>query len=536
MTETFSIEDGLIILRRRIWYFLIPVIAIAPIGAAIVLAMPAKYTARGTILVESQQIPVDYVRSTINAYAQERIQTIRQRVMTVNQALEVADKHNVFPKNTTLSESERAQKMRDGLNVSLITVGRKSRSGDGTIAFTVSYTHRDPNKAYLVANEFMTLFLSEDVRTRTAGASNTTEFFEREAQKLLAQVSGIEQRISEFKVQNADALPEHLNMHLDMLERANRQYVTSERSNEQLEEEKQFLASQLVSGAEATGGLSAQLQALESQLALLRATYYDGYPEIRQSQDQISAIKRRMRPSTAIQTLRQELALADTALTDLERSEEADSEAVAAAEARVEEARRKLSDQISSESRAGGDASNAQIEARIALIDNRIRMNDRRTNALSAEIEDLQTRIARTPAVERDLATLTRDYDNLFGEYRELRAKQQDAQLAENLEENQQAEKFSILEPARRPHQPSSPDRPKLLVFALFAAFAIGGACAMLAELLFSTIRGRVHVSGVIEEHPIAVIPYIPGEPKKRSVLGFLRRRGVIADTEPQPV
>ena len=524
--DEFSLEDVLIILRRRIWYFLIPVLVIAPIGAGIVMALPAVYRAEGTILVESQQIPDELVRTTINAYAQERIQTIRQRVMTLNNIIEVADKYDVFAQGKRLSETERAQKIREQVNVSLITVERRGRSGDGTIAFTVAYSDRDPQTAYLVANELMTLFLAEDARTRTAGASNTTEFFEREAGKLRNQVVAIEQGIATFKGENADALPEHLDLHLNMLERASRESLAGEREREQLEEEKQFLQSQLISGTNTAGGLSAQLDELESQLARLRAQYHEDYPEIKAVKSEIASLRRQMAPSSEIQRRRSLLAETDATLTALERNQDASAEDLAAAEAAVEAARISLSDQIDAESRNGsGDAANAQTEARIAVIDNRIRMNGRREVSLGEQIEDLQARIAKTPAVERQLAGLMRDYDNMDREYQEIRSKQQAAQLAQNLEENQQAEKFSILEPANRPTKPSSPDRIKLMILALFAAAGAGGGIAMLAEMLFATIRGRGHISNIVGDHPIAVIPYIPDEQKKPSVFGFLKGR-----------
>lgn len=527
MNDEFSLEDVLIILRRRIWYFLIPALLIAPIGIAIVVAMPAMYRAQGTILVESQQIPTEYVRSTLNTYAQERIQTIRQRVTTANRVLEVADKYSIFPASLNLSESERAKKMRERLDVSLITVDRRGRSGDGTIAFTVSFLDSDANTAFRVANEFMTLFLSEDVRTRTAGASNTTEFFENEATKLRNQVSEIERRISDFKVENADALPEHLDMHLDMLERANRELLTVERTQEQLEEEKQFLASQMITGPRSENSLAGRLEELEARLAQLRATYLDDYPEIRATQTEIAALKRQMAPSAAIQRLRAALSDAEANLMAVERNSEPNPEAVAAAEAEVNAARQALSDQISSESRSGSaDVTQLQTEGRIAIIDNRLRMNARQTSSLNEQVENLQNRIARTPSVERDLAILTRDYENLSDEYRDVRAKQQDAQLSENLEQNQQAEKFSILEPARRPDEPSSPDRPKMLILVLFAALGAGAATAMMAELLFSTIRGRSHISNVLGEHPIAVVPFIPDENDKSTPFAFLKKGG----------
>ncbi len=537
MGDEFSLEDALIILQRRILYFLIPVLVIAPLGILTVMLLPPKYTAKGTILVESQQIPTEFVRSTINAYAQERIQTIRQRVMTRNRLLQVADKYTVFPRNTRLSESERVDLMRSGLKVALITIERGRRSAkDGTIAFTVSYTDRDPAKAYLVANEFMTLFLSEDVRTRTAGASNTTEFFEQEAAKLRAEVSAIESRISNFKVENADALPEHLDMHLDMLERTTRELSTTQRSIETLEEEKRFLETQLASSVGPDNGAAQELMRLEGELARLRATYLDTYPEVKAKSEEIAAIRRQMQPSKEIQRLRTGLSDAEAALFSAERAKPQNAEDIAAAENAVERTRVALSQKISQETRNGAtDISGVQMEGRLAIIQNRIRMMGRAADNLQAKIEDYEGRLGRTPAVERDLASLTRDYENIFTEYQDVRGKQQDAQLAENLEENQQAEKFSILEPALRPDRPTSPDRIKLSILAIFASLAAGGGIGFLAELLFSTVRGRNHVANLVDEHPIAVIPYFPGgEDKKSPLLSLFGRSKNGVDNIPE--
>ena len=527
MGDEFSIEDAIIILRRRFFYFLIPALIIAPLGILTVMLLPAKYTAQGTILVESQQIPTDLVRSTINAYAQERIQTIRQRVMTRNRLLEVADKYDLFPKSLGLSESERVKLMRTRLNVSLIrTDANLNARRDGTIAFTVAYTDRNANKAFQVANEFMTLFLSEDVRSRTTGASNTTEFFEREAARLRNSVAEIEERISNYKTENSNALPEHLNMHLDMLERANRDLTSRQTAISQLEEEMRFLETQLISGSASENGMAQELVRLEGELARLRATYRDNYPEVQAKRDEIAALKRQMAPSQEIQALREALAEADAALTAVERNPASDAAALQEAENNVEAARIALSDKIAEESRRGSsDIAGVQLEGRIAVINNRVRMLGRQRDDAERQIADLEARIANTPEVERGLATLTRDHANIFREYQEVLAKQQDAQLAENLEENQQAEKFSILEPALRPEEPSSPDRPKLIVLALFAAMAVGGAAAFAVELAFSTIRGRSHITQIIDDHPIAVIPYFQAEEGGRFDIPFFSNR-----------
>ena len=526
MGDEFSLEDAIIVLQRRFILFLLPILVIAPIVVVVVMALPAKYTAEGTILVESQQIPTDLIRSTINAYAQERIQTIRQRVMTRNRLLEVADKYALFPGTKRLSESARVQKMRSRLNVQLITTSaNRVSSRDGTIAFTVSYTDPSAEKAFLVANEFMTLFLSEDVRARTTGASNTTEFFEREASRLRTAVADLENRISEYKTANGNALPEHLNLHLDMLERATRDLNSTQASIGTLEEQLRFLESQLLSGGSGDDQPAQELSRLQSELARLRGIYRDRHPSIQTLQSEIAAMKRQLLPSQEIRDLRNALADAESKFSTLERDADADPEAVATAEEEVIAAREALSEKIKLEARRGAnDPQGVQLEGRIAVISNRIRMLEAQREQTREEMADLQGRIAKTPEVERGLSALSRDHENIFREYQDVLAKQQDAQLAENLEENQQAEKFSILEPALRPDKPSSPDRLKLIILGLFAAIGAGGLAAIAAELFFSTIRGRNHLSHLIDGHPIAIVPYIHTAEDRRFKLPFLGR------------
>ena len=521
MGEEFSLEDAIIIARRRLLYMVVPIALIVPVAFLVIMSLPAKYRAQGTILVESQQIPDSYVQSTIAAYARERIQTARQRVMTQNRLLEVADKFQVFPADSPLSESEKAQFMRSSVGVSFVTIDKRANSKDSTIAFKVSFQNEDPDIAYRVANEFMTLFLTEDVRTRTTGASNTTEFFAREAERLRQMVANLDTKIADFKVQNADALPEHSNMHLDMLGRANGDLAALDRSSEALAEEKRFLETQLIGGGGGTDGLNAQLASLETRLASARATYTEAHPAIRALKDEIAAIKRQMAPSAAIQNLRSQLFEAENTLVQAELRG-ADEEDIVAAEAAIDSVREKLSTQISSESRSNSrNLSGVQLEGRIAVIDNRIRMNERRRKLINTRIVDLEERLSRTPVVQRELSELTRDYDNLFEEYQDVREKQQDAQLAESLEQNQQAEKFSILEPALRPDSPTSPDRPKLAVMTVFLAGAIGVAFAGAAEFFFGTLRGRNQLTNIFEEHPIAIIPYIDEEKRSMFSLPF---------------
>src|SRR5262249_49988504 len=68
--------------KRRLFHFLVPFVVIVTIGIVLAAVQQPIYLAEGKILVESQEIPSDLVRSTVPDSANQRIQVIQQRIMT----------------------------------------------------------------------------------------------------------------------------------------------------------------------------------------------------------------------------------------------------------------------------------------------------------------------------------------------------------------------------------------------------------------------------------------------------------------------
>ena len=189
------------ILKKRKFYGLIPFICIFAIGFAIVMLWPPTYQSEGKILVESQQIPVDLVRPTVTATASERIATIQQRVMTRENLLKIADKYQMFAdQRDKLSRTDLLDLMRANTIVKPIGIDRR----DGqilTVALTVGFTDRRPDIATKVANELITLFLSEDARNRTNRATETTKFLAQEVGKLQAELASIDEKLIDSRQQ-----------------------------------------------------------------------------------------------------------------------------------------------------------------------------------------------------------------------------------------------------------------------------------------------------------------------------------------------
>src|ERR1700676_5455858 len=88
------------ILRRRIFYFLIPFGLVSVIGLYLAAIQKPSYLSEGKILVESQVIAPDLVRPVVTATAGERINVIQQRVLTRDNLLSIANKFGLFPQQS----------------------------------------------------------------------------------------------------------------------------------------------------------------------------------------------------------------------------------------------------------------------------------------------------------------------------------------------------------------------------------------------------------------------------------------------------
>src|SRR5689334_18121477 len=187
------------VLKRRTFYFAIPFVLILAIGSMITLIWPAHYISQGTILVQSQEIPSDLVRPTIAALANDRIQIIEQRVMTRDNLLTIAKKYGLtsgWLERMSGTEIVDFIRKRTVIKPSEQKLETKKREA---IAFTIGFEYERPDLAAKVANELVTMLLSEDVRSRTEFAAQTTRFLGQEVNRLEGRLAAVDAQIIALK-------------------------------------------------------------------------------------------------------------------------------------------------------------------------------------------------------------------------------------------------------------------------------------------------------------------------------------------------
>ncbi|WP_166359483.1 GumC family protein [Pseudomonas akapageensis] len=463
-----SLNDYIAVIKRRAWLLGLSFAVILGVSVVVAMSIPPIYQSAGTILVESQQISPDLVSANNNTYADERIEIIRQRVMTREHLLRIIDKYNLFAtERKQLTVSEKIDEMRNAITLSLVSAAVKGR-GEVTIAFRLSFDHKEPEIANNVANELVTLFLDENIKQRTERASETTEFLTQEANKLRVELETLENQLADFKQAHGNALPEHQELRMNMLSRAEVELKEVDRDYKAAREESRFLELELAAAkagpATKTGTSNAvadvpqDLASLKAEYSRLRSLYTEAHPDVR-------AIKRK----------------------------------IAALEANKGD-------------RAGGAVSLdvARVQTRIATTEARINSLAVQRQALINKMDAYEAQILEAPQVERGLVTLMRDHDNARKKYEEIRTKEMGAKISESLEQENKAERFVLLEPPLMPEKPVKPNRKKVVALGFVLAPAGAGGLVMLLEMMNQRVRGAAALASVLGRRVLVAIPYIP--------------------------
>ncbi len=515
---------------------------VASIGVA--FGLPPVYRSSATILIEQQEIPTDLVRSTITSFADQRIQVISQRVMTRANLMDIIKKYNLYPDDQKTEPTEvLVENMHKDIKMNTISADvvdpRSGRPTQATIAFTVSYDSESPGLAQKVANELVSLYLNENLKSRTEATEQTSDFLSDEARKLSELITDSEKKLAEFKTANADELPELSGLNMQVLDRAERDMLDVDRDMRSLRERKAYLEAQIAQVSETTSlyaktgerllGPEDRLKQLQTSYVSLLSNYGADHPDVVRARKEIDALKKEVGGVDTADSLRDRRKI-------LEDDLEAARKKYGAEHPDVKRLQRELSvldDNIAqatiNKSVASTEEPNnpafIQLQSQIKSAEIELAALSAKKDALSQKMQDYEGRLARTPQVERQFRALTRDYENAWGKYKELKAKQMEAQLAQVMETERKGERFTLIEPPELPEKPLKPNRMAVLVLGVVFSFAGGVGTVAVSETTDATVRGVRGVSLLLNSPPLAAIPRIDTEAdrqrRRRRRIGF---------------
>jgi len=534
-----KLADYVATLRRRWPSAAVAFVVVVAIGAGVALLWPPVYRSMSTVLIEQQAIPEDLVRSTISSFADQRIQLIKQRVMTTVKLLEIIREHGLYADDFDSKPREVIiDRMRRDIKVATISADvvdpRSGQPMAATIAFTVAYDNRSPVLAARVANQLTSLFLQGNSETRREQAAEASTFLTEETKRLSDEMQTLEGRLAAFKEKNVEKLPELAQFNLQLANRTEDELAQVRRDRSAIQERRVLLRAQLAqlhpdrdtlaANGEAMLPPAERLRGLESYLSSIRGIYTADHPDVVRTEKSIAALRKQLgieddRAADDIERELADLRVERTALLDRYQPLHPD---VVRLDRRIEAAEERLRTATATatpaaEARAPDNPAYLSVQSQIDIDEVELASLEQKERALKTKLADIERRIAETPGVERDFYAIARDLDNARRQHQEVSAKQMSAVVSQNLEMDSKGEHFTLIEPPLVPERPVAPNR--WLIVALSVVLGLGASVGLIAlrEALDGSVRGARELEHLVGASPLGIIPLILTADERRA-------------------
>jgi uncharacterized protein involved in exopolysaccharide biosynthesis len=440
------LRDPLGLIRRRwLWMLVAAGVSFLLMASVVLLLVKPGFLATATVLVNSQEIPEEFVQSTVEEDSFEQINALVGSILARDRLADLVERHDLYPELRGQVEfAELLAAFRGSVTIEEQQgIGRQARNVTSKL-FTVSFKAGDPETAALVANDLADALTGESIRIRQEKAALTTQFLRLQMEEIEGELRLQESRVTEFKQAYRGELPSELESNLRKLER--------------LQAQRQSLALQI---AEA-----------ETRLATLAGDQLPaGSPESR-----LMDLRQRHAEELAVHTEEH------PNVVSLKRQLEAVEAAI-----------------------ANGSASGFSLAA---STDRTIRELRVQLATTEAEIGALDARVGLTPARQEELAALEQKTDVLRSNYLEFLHKVQEAELAESLESAQKGEHVSVLDRATVPTAPER-SRLKFLALVLVLALGIGAGAGLLLEITDPVVFGTRQLESRYDFPVLGSVPRI---------------------------
>lgn len=434
-----SWQDYVAILIRRRWFFIVPCAAIILISTVVGFCLPRVYKAQTTLLVEDPKIMNPLMQGmAVATPVDRRMQVVQQELLGWTSLSRLASELELDKQASTPAALEGLVK---GLQKDIAVEMLKS----GLI--TLSYMHPDPQMAQRVLNTVTDIYIRRNVESQNAEAESAIRFIESEMTVYKKKLEDSERDLREFKELYAMDMP-----------------VATHLNN--------------------------QVIGLKVQLAQLLVENTEEHPTVVQVRRQIAELRAK-RDEDIKKVVTQALlkGASPEIYGDLVKTFEAPATAAAssspAVDPKLQAARDAYAAWVDRMDGAALSTAIVTIPSAPAQVPMANGTADPSADGL-VELEEDGTpqAIALGPRQEQELARLRRDYKVHAGSYQEMKRRLERAKMTQRLGQSDEGTKFKVIEPARLPLHPVSPNL--WLIFT--GSLAIGlfaGICAAFAAEYF---------------------------------------------------
>ena len=501
--KKYTPDDLLRIAWKRRWYIALPLIVIASTTAIVAMFLPNRYQASTSIVIIPQRVPENFVRSTVTADLSQRLSIISKQILSRTRLERIVQEFNLYERERSGSfiMEDIIERMR---NRDIILNVNASGGRDASSAFAVSFVSPDPRIAMRVTERLASLFVQENLEDRELLADQTNSFLQVQLEEAKRKLVEKENALKEFRMRNNGVLPDQVTANLQMMQTAQLQLQGILESNNRDQDRLTILERNLADATTAatpvvmpatianpgepfSGSSAQQLENARAALRALELRLKPEHPDIGRAK----RIVNELAAKAEAEALEQPLSAQTSGLLAVDR----------VAQSRLENLRNDIQ----------------ELRQRIAS-------GKREAARLQGIAQGHAARVQAAPALEAQLTELMRDYTTFQEGYTSLLRKSEDSKIAVNLERRQIGEQFRILDGARLPERPISPNRGRINLMGILAGLGVGLGLVAWLEYRDSSFKTDDDIVSTLALPVLAVIPIMTNAGERRAE----RRRKVL--------
>lgn len=170
----------------------------------------------------------------------------------------------------------------------------------------------------------------------------------------------------------------------------------------------------------------------------------------------------------------------------------------------------------------------AITQRRVTLLDDEIAQLSQQAQIVAARIAEIQDLLTRAPEFEQQLLAMNRRMEQFQTQLAAAADRRREAELGARIEDDQQAERFELLEAAVVPEFPISRSRSKVAALGIVAGLMLGILMAYALEWMNPVLRTARRMERDLELRPVISIPYTLSRSERRRRVSIWAFGGIV--------
>jgi|Deesub1362A_J573_1020465.scaffolds.fasta_scaffold00004_229 polysaccharide chain length determinant protein (PEP-CTERM system associated) len=486
-----DIKRYLHLINKRKYVFIITAISIVTIAVAISYLLPNMYEAKCTVFIERNVIENLIKDIAVTPSMEDRLKVLSYAMKSRNLLLKVIKELDLDVNQKNQAEIE---KMIEHLQKNT-TIDTDSKRNKSMNLFVVSYRDKDPVLAKNYVNTLVRRYIEENLSEKRKEAYGANRFLSEQIRFFKEKLDNVESELVNFRKERGIFIAIDERKVVDEIKNDQEALEELRIRRKELEAKKKLVEQQMKEENPYTvaifgkkiGDPNDKLIVLQNKLNELLMKYTENYPEVIRVKAEIEALKEQLKTGQT-KTATEESQASETEMSTLNPLYQ-------------------------------------QYKEELAKIGLELAALKVKEEHLKKRIESKKAYLRDIPAEKKKLMDMERERNTYKNIYEKLVYRLGQSEVSKQMEVQDKAATFRIVDPAVLPTKPVSPNRVKIILLGIFAAFAGGLGIVIALDHMDKSVK-TVDALKTLGFPVLAIIPNIQNseelmEKRKRDIMVY---------------